>query len=57
VSMLGFSRQRGARRGFIGEDLAVADVHDAMRVFGNVLLVGDEDDGVALAVEDRRRGP
>ena len=37
--------------GLVGEDLAVANVDDAMRVFGDVGLVGDEHDGVALGVK------
>jgi len=36
---------------FIGEDLAIADVDDAMCVFGDVWLVSDEDDGVSVGVK------
>ena len=42
--------------GLVGEDLAVADVDDAMSVFGDVGLVGDEHDGVALGVERVEEG-
>ena len=41
----------GARRRLIGEDLAVADVDDAVSVLGDIGFVGDEDDGVAFCVE------
>jgi len=36
--------------GFVGGDFAVADIDDAMSVLGDVVFVGDENDGVALAV-------
>jgi hypothetical protein len=36
--------------GFVGGDFAVADVDDAVGVLGDIVFVGDEDDGVALAV-------
>ena len=42
--------------GFVGEDLAVADVDDAVGVLGDVGLVGDEDDGVALGVKSVKEG-
>src|SRR5687768_3027257 len=32
-------------------DQAVAQAHDAVRVGGDVVLVGDQDDGVALGVQ------
>src|ERR1019366_6452827 len=41
----------GSRRFLIAEDLAVANVYDAMRVLGDIVLVGNEDDGVALIVQ------
>src|ERR1019366_6331351 len=41
----------GSRRFLIAEDLAVANVDDAMRVLGDIVLVGDQDDGVALIVQ------
>ncbi len=37
-------------RRLIGGDFAVADVDDAVGVFGDVRLVRDDDDGVALGV-------
>ena len=37
--------------GLVGGDFAVADVHDAVGVFGDVRLVGDEDDGVAFGLQ------
>src|SRR3569833_297957 len=37
--------------GFVGVDLAVADVNDAVGVLGDVGLVSDEDDGVAFGLE------
>jgi hypothetical protein len=46
----------GALRGGVGEDLAVADVDDAMGVLGDVGFVGDEDDGVAAGVERVKEG-
>lgn len=36
---------------FVGGDFAVADVDDAVGVFGDVRLVRDDDDGVALGVQ------
>jgi hypothetical protein len=36
---------------FVGLDLAVADVDDAVGVRGDVVLVGDQEDGVALLVQ------
>ena len=35
----------------IGVNLSVADMHDAMRVLGDVGLVRDENDGVASGVQ------
>ncbi len=40
-----------AAGGLVGEDLAVADVDDAVGVFGDVGLVSDEDDSVAFPVK------
>lgn len=41
----------GARGRLVGEDLAVADMDDAVGVFGDIGLVSHQHDGVALAVE------
>jgi hypothetical protein len=36
---------------FVGGDFSVANENDAMSVLGDVQLVGDQDDGVALTVK------
>src|SRR5208337_1655576 len=41
---------------FVGGDLSVADMDHAMGVFGDVRLVGDYDDGVAIGVEGIEQG-
>ena len=46
-----FRGSANARRRLVGEDSSVADVDDTMRIFGDVGLVGDEDNGVAAGVE------
>ena len=49
-----FGRENGlaeAFGGFVGEDLAVADVDHAMGVFGDIRLVGDKDDGVPVGMQ------
>jgi hypothetical protein len=40
-----------ALRGFVGVDLPVADVNDAVGVLGDIGLVRDEDDGVAFGLQ------
>jgi hypothetical protein len=47
---IGGAAQEGQRRGDSGDD-AVADGDDAVGELGDVGLVGDDDDGVALGVE------
>ena len=42
---------------FVLFHFAVADVDDAVGVLGDVVLVGDQDDGVALLVQARRTAP
>ena len=37
--------------GLVGVDLAVANMHHAMRKFGDVRLVGDQHNGVAVGVQ------
>src|SRR5208282_94387 len=44
-------RLTGSRRWLVGEDLAVADVDDAVSKLRDIGLVGYEDDGVAAGVE------
>ncbi len=44
-------------RWFVAGDQAVANADDAPGVPGDVLLVGDDDDGVALVARVRRTGP
>src|ERR1039458_1085825 len=48
----GFAPLLVALGGLVGVDLAVVKMHHAMRVFGNVRLVGDEHNGVAVGVQD-----
>ena len=43
--------------GLVGEDLAVADMHDAVGVVGDIRLMGDQHDGVAIGVEGVEAGP
>ena len=38
-------------RGLVGEDPPVADVNDTMGIFGNVRLMGDQNDGVAFRLQ------
>src|ERR1035438_1234193 len=42
--------------GLVGVDLAVADMDDAMGIFGDVRLVGDQDNGVAVGVQSVKEG-
>ncbi len=42
---------------FVFFDFAVADVDDAPGVLGDVVLVGDQHDGVALLVEALEQAP
>src|SRR6202035_4754819 len=42
--------------GFVAEDLAVFDVDHAVGVFGDIGLVGYEDDGIAFFVEAVEEG-
>src|SRR5882672_7149222 len=41
---------------FVGSDFAVADVDDAVSVLGNVIFVGDQNDGVSLTVQIGEQG-
>src|ERR1039457_4361048 len=42
--------------GLVGEDLAVADMDDAMGVVGDIGLVGNDYDGVAVGVQGVKEG-
>jgi hypothetical protein len=43
-------------RGFVREDLSIADMHHPVRVFGDVHLVRYQDNGVAFGVQAVEQG-